>query len=89
MFPGAVIKDIRPFGVFVELCNGIVGMMPPKEFKKTNTKMKEGEIMDVLVKQVNIGQKRIQLKAAVAEIDVTDEDIGDLVKTMKQQHGHE
>lgn len=63
----ASIKDVRPFGVFIELKGGLIGMMPPKEFKKTNCKMKEGEILDVYVKQVDVSQKRVHLKAVEDE----------------------
>jgi len=61
IYPNASVKDVRPFGVFIELSDGIIGMMPPREFKRTNAKMKEGEMLDVFVKQVDTSARRIHL----------------------------
>jgi ribosomal protein S1 len=61
-FANARVKDIKPFGVFVELSDGIVGMLSPREFKKLG-KSKEDDIVDVHVKQVDVGSRRVHLKS--------------------------
>lgn len=61
-FTNARVKDIKPFGVFIEMKDGIVGMLSPREFKKLG-KFKEEDIVDVFVKQVDVGTKRVHLKA--------------------------
>lgn len=55
-----VIKDIKPFGVFIEI-GSVTGMMPPKEFRKY-PRLSEGDSLEVLVKQVDAQAKRIYLK---------------------------
>lgn len=67
IFANAVVKDVKQFGVFIELKSGVIGMMPPREFRKTGAKMKEGEMLDVFVKQVEIGSRKIHLKAVEEE----------------------
>jgi ribosomal protein S1 len=64
IFPDATVKDIKAFGVFIEM-KTVVGMLTPREFKRTGVKAKEGEYLDVLVKQVDVQSKKIYLKAAV------------------------
>lgn len=61
VFANATIKDVKAFGVFIELTDGIIGMMTPREFKRTNAKMVEGEMLDVFVKQVDTATRRIHL----------------------------
>ena len=56
------IKDMKNFGIFIELEEGIVGMMPPREFKKYRGKYEEGDIIDVYVKKVEPGEKKIYLR---------------------------
>jgi len=62
IFANARVKDIKPFGVFIEMKDGIVGMLSPREFKKLG-KFKEEDMVDVHVKQVDVGTKRVHLKA--------------------------
>lgn len=66
IYANARVKDIKPFGVFVELKDGIVGMLSPREFKKLG-KFKEDDIIDVFVKLVEVGTKRVHLKSATDE----------------------
>jgi small subunit ribosomal protein S1 len=68
IYANAKVKDIKPFGVFIEMKDGIVGMLSPREFKKIGPKYKEEDIIDVFVKQVDVGTKRVHLKA------ISDED---------------
>lgn len=62
VYANARVKDIKPFGVFIEMKDSIVGMLSPREFKKLG-KFKEDDIVDVFVKQVDVGTKRVHLKA--------------------------
>ena len=58
------IKEIKTFGVFVEFEDGVVGMMPPREFKKTGgSKVQEGDVILCFVKSVDVISKKIQLRA--------------------------
>jgi ribosomal protein S1 len=58
------VKEIKPFGVFIEFENGVVGMMPPREFRKTGgTRVQEGDVVLCYVKSVDVGAKKIQLRA--------------------------
>ena len=59
-FENATVKDVKPFGTFVELKSGIIGMLSPREHKKLNHK--EGSI-DVFIKNVDVASKKITLKA--------------------------
>jgi len=61
MFPDAMIKDVKPFGVFIDM-KGIVGMLTPREFKRTGIKPREGEFLDVFVKQVDVYTRKVFLK---------------------------
>ena len=61
-FGGAIIKDLKSFGVFVELEEGIIGMLPPREFKKFGKK-EEGDEIDVYIKNVDPSEKKIYLKS--------------------------
>lgn len=60
-FPNATIKDIKHFGIFVEM-GSVTGMMSPREFKRSNQRPKVGDILDVFVKQVDIASRKIYLK---------------------------
>jgi ribosomal protein S1 len=62
IYDNAKVKDIKPFGVFVEMTDGIVGMLSPREFKKIGN-FKEGDSIDVFVKQVDVTSKKIHLKS--------------------------
>jgi len=67
------IREIKPFGVFVEFDNGVVGMMPPREFKKMgNTKVQEGDVVLCFVKSVDVGARKIQLRAVKDDAGDTD-----------------
>lgn len=61
IFPNATVKDIKPFGIFVEM-GAVTGMISPKEFKKSGQRPKDGEILDVFVKQVDPFTKKIYLR---------------------------
>ncbi len=63
LFEGAVVKEVKQFGVFLDMGGDVLGMMSPREFKKTNAKMREGEVLDVFVKSVDPHAKKMQLKA--------------------------
>jgi len=63
--PGQV-KELKPFGVFMELAPGIVGMITPREFRKTGARQREGEILDVFVKTVDVGARKVHLRSASA-----------------------
>jgi len=67
IFANGKVKDIKPFGVFVELTDGIVGMLSPREYKKIGNG-KEDSIVDVFVKQVDVATKKVHLKS------ISDED---------------
>lgn len=69
IFDEAKVKDIKPFGVFIEMSDGIVGMLSPREFKKIGQKLKEGDAVDVFVKLVEVVSKRVHLKA------ISDDDV--------------
>lgn len=64
VFPDAIVKDIKAFGVFIEMKN-LVGMLTPREFKRTGIAQKEGEYLDVLVTRVDVTDRKIYLKADV------------------------
>jgi len=66
IFGNARVKDIKPFGVFVELKDGIVGMLSPREFKKIG-KSKEDDLIEVFVKQVEVSSKKVHLKSTEDE----------------------
>ena len=68
IYADAKVKDIKAFGVFIEMKDGIVGMLSPREFKKIG-KLKEDDILDVFVKQVDVGTKRVHLKAISEDED--------------------
>lgn len=58
------IKEIKAFGIFVEFDGGVVGMMPPREFKKTGTKtVKEGDVILCFIKNVDVAGKKIAIRA--------------------------
>jgi ribosomal protein S1 len=57
-YGGARIKDIKSFGTFVELEDGIIGMLPPREFKKFG-RQEEGNEIDVYIKNVDAIEKKI------------------------------
>jgi len=67
LYEGAVVKEVKQFGIFVDVGDGVLGMMSPREFKKTNAKMKEGEVLDVFVKSVDPHSKKMQLRAIGGE----------------------
>ncbi len=67
IFQDARIKDVKPFGIFVELKDGIVGMISPRMYKKLGSSVKEGDYVDVLIKQVDINTKRVVLSAVMDE----------------------
>ena len=68
------IREIKPFGVFIEFDNGVVGMMPPREFRKTGgSKVQEGDVVLCYVKGVDVGARKIQLRAVKDEADGEDE----------------
>jgi len=62
-FPNACVKDVKQFGIFVEM-DKVVGMIVPREFKKTGARAFAGEYLDVHVKQVDVAAKKIYLRAA-------------------------
>lgn len=68
------IKEIKSFGVFIEFENDVVGMMPPREFRKTGgTKVQEGDIVLCYVKSVDVSTKKIQLRAVKDDNDESEE----------------
>jgi ribosomal protein S1 len=59
-FDGVVIK-IVPFGAFIEVVPGVVGLLPDKERAATLT---VGERIPVRVLQIGATQQRLSLTAA-------------------------
>lgn len=55
-----LIKDIKPFGTFIEI-NGLVGMMIPSDFKKYKN-LSENDHIEVYVKKVDPAAKKIYLR---------------------------
>jgi hypothetical protein len=46
---------------------GVVGMLTPREFKRTGAKPKEGEFLDVFVKNVDVYTRKVFLKNGADE----------------------
>lgn len=66
-YPNAKIKLIKTFGIFIELSEGIVGMIPHKELKRIDQKLQEGDTLDVFVKSVDVVAKKVYLRASEEE----------------------
>jgi ribosomal protein S1 len=58
-----IVKEIKNFGIFVELSSGIIGMLQPRELKKNNVRINIGDEVLVYVKQVDPILKKVYLKA--------------------------
>jgi len=64
------VREIKPFGIFIEFEGGAIGMMPPREFKKTGGRViKEGDSIDCYIKQVDVAAKKIQVRCIKDEDD--------------------
>ena len=56
------VTKIRNYGAFLEICEGVVGMLHESEFKKDS--IKEGDTIDVKIQSIDSSNKRIVLKLA-------------------------
>lgn len=56
-----VIKEIKPFGAFVEI-KSVTGLLPTKELRKLGNKVKSGDDIEVFVKHVDVQTRKIHLK---------------------------
>jgi ribosomal protein S1 len=69
IFPEARVKDVKPFGISVEMGN-VTGMFTPREFKRTGAKARVDEVLDVTISKVDVASRRVYLKSALSEEDV-------------------
>jgi ribosomal protein S1 len=69
VFEGARIKEVKPFGIFLDMGDDVLGMISPREFKKIDERAQEGATVDVFVKSVDPHSKKMQLRAVMDEED--------------------
>lgn len=60
-FDGAVVKDVKPFGIYIKM-GEVTGMISPKELRRANMRVNIGDDINVFVKQVDANAKKVYLK---------------------------